>query len=29
MHWTIRKMTLKHAPDIADAIEEPWDQGRD
>jgi NNP family nitrate/nitrite transporter-like MFS transporter len=28
MHWTIRQMTIKHAPDIADQIEEPWDQGR-
>jgi len=27
MHWTIRKMTLKHAPDIADQIEEPWERG--
>jgi NNP family nitrate/nitrite transporter-like MFS transporter len=27
MHWTIRKMTLKHAPDIADQIEEPWNRG--
>jgi hypothetical protein len=28
MHWTIRKMTLKHAPDIADQIEEPWERGK-
>jgi NNP family nitrate/nitrite transporter-like MFS transporter len=28
MHWTIRQMTLKHSPDIANAIEEPWDQGK-
>jgi NNP family nitrate/nitrite transporter-like MFS transporter len=29
MHWTIRKMTLKHAPDLAHEIEEPWVGGRD
>ena len=28
MHWTIRQMTLKHAPDIADQIEEPWERGK-
>ena len=28
MHWTIRKMTLKHAPEIADQIEEPWERGK-
>lgn len=29
MHWTIRKLTLKHAPDLAHQIEEPWVSGRD
>lgn len=29
MHWTIRKMTLKHAPDLAHQIEEPWDSTKE
>jgi nitrate/nitrite transporter NarK len=29
MRWTVRKMTLKHAPDLAHQIEEPWASGRD